>query len=291
MVITLVGDMHISDKKPSCRNDESYQHTCLDKFNQISLHPSDFILQAGDFFDFHSVSNALLGDIMLLTRLTGKPFYCVAGQHDMKFHSHDLRDTALRVIADSGYLQMPTTSLSIIDCAISFVSYNQEIPKPKKGKFNILVIHKMITKDGPLFPGHLGFVTARNFLKTHDYDLVLSGDNHKTFVEEYDGKILVNPGTVMRKTITDKDHKPCFFTFNTDTKELKQHFLKVDYNPFVEIDETKKTVNEQMLAFVENLKTKVKLEGVNFVDNLNILSIDQKDEIKTLLRRSLEHES
>jgi DNA repair exonuclease SbcCD nuclease subunit len=149
----------------------------------------------------------------------------------------------------------------------------------------------MITKDGPLFSGHLEFVTARNFLKMHDYDLVLSGDNHKTFVEEYEGKILVNPGTMMRKTITDKDHKPCFFIFDTDTKELKQYFLKVQKNPFVEIDEKKKTTNEQMLTFVENLKSKVKLEGVNFVDNLSILSKDQKDEIKTLLRRSLEHES
>lgn len=287
MKLTLIGDMHITDKRPSCRNDKNYAQTCMYKLHEALLPDTDLVLQAGDFFDSHTISNRILGDTINLLRVLSKQVLCVFGQHDKRFHSIDHSDTALRILCETLYVStfpLQTKAVSITAC-----HFGMDIPEPQKSDFNILILHKMITKSGPLFPGQIDFVPAKDFLEKHNYDLILSGDNHQTFIEEMGGRFLVNPGCMMRKTIDMIDHEPCFFIFDTDSKQLEQHFFTAPKDVFVQ-HEKKFNFDAEMEELVNDLKSKAKLEGVSFVDNLYILSKDQRGEIKDLLNKSIEKE-
>jgi DNA repair exonuclease SbcCD nuclease subunit len=293
MLITLVGDMHISDSRPFIRNDADYLETCLSKFRQIVGQESYLILQAGDFFDKHKVSNRCLSSIISAIMYEPNLIACCRGQHDMKFHSSDYSDTALNVLQSAELVThesfCPYNELSITIC-----DWNQSVPKPAYNtETNILVIHKMIVEDGALYPGQDDFISGYAFLTEHsEYDLILSGDNHNTFVVEKNGRYLVNPGCMMRKTIDDVDKKPVYFTFDTETKELKQHEFKVDPNPFIGFDRAQKleskTTKEEMMKLIEAMKSKAALTGTDFVENLSFLSKEQSDEVKQILQRSLE---
>ena len=290
MKLALIGDMHITDKKPFCRKDEDYFRSCLNKLEQVLCRDAYHkILQAGDFFDHYQQSNIVLSQTMNLLYGSNKPIHACYGQHDMKFHSSDVSDTALNILVTCQSVNVrdsKTPAVSIYKC-----NYGAEIPKiANSSSFNVLIIHKMIVNDAALYPGQEGHSFGYAFLQEHNFDLILSGDNHQTFTVINGNKTLINPGCMMRKSIDLKEHKPCFFIFETDTRTFEQIYFNVQDDVFIDMDKTplqKVFDSEKIQELLVLLKTKAKLEGVDFVDNLTFLSKDQTDEIKTLLQESI----
>ena len=239
MKLICAGDLHIRANRPVSRKDD-YYFAQFEKFGHLLDTAENFIregeevaiLQPGDFFDTQVPYKVLadIGEMIGRRRDFGYhfPIFVVFGQHDMAYRN--IRNTPLYVLDLLGVVQRAMHP-SIIqthsgeDVNIYGVDWGEDIPEPETEGFNVLLIHKMITKGGPLFPGQKDYEDAEVFLRKMvgmGYSLVVSGDNHQTFVVERKKGVLVNAGSMMRMSIDQADHKPCFFIFDTETREIEK---------------------------------------------------------------------
>jgi len=276
-------DFHIRATAPRNRIDDYYQ-TQLSKlgwvFDLSDKEGCGAILQPGDFCDSPDLPNHVVKDIISLAYHCEPYLFSVFGQHDKKYRNND--NTVLSVLeeAEAVYLLRDTPFKFKNNVHIYGASWEEFIPKVvNKNMINILVLHKMIVRDKPLWPGQTEFTKAKTFLKKYkDYDLVVSGDNHNSFsivgfpVKE-DGPILINCGSLMRMTTTQQNHRPCVWIYNSETKKAKQYFIPIQPSEEVfspEAEETKER-NLEMEAFIEKLATGDKEVTLSFEDNLNVL--------------------
>lgn len=255
------SDDHIRSGTPECRTDDyveaifrklEFRYKIAEEYN-ISA-----ILQAGDIGDknyFVKEGNGWTADILnrfiYLINKYKSDIYCVAGNHDLPGHDiGNLHKSVLGSLVDSGcikFLQNESRYPNLfelhenkyvysgsgnvwcedIDICVYGCSWGEEIPRPKqKSKRNILVIHKMIINNLPLWPGQEA-PKAKELLKQYpEYDLIVSGDNHNTFISEYEGRLLVNPGSMMRTKTDQFNHEPCFFLYYPESNTVE----KILYN-------------------------------------------------------------
>jgi hypothetical protein len=66
----------------------------------------------------------------------------------------------------------------------------------------------MVTKSGPLWPGHTNYIRADVLLKESKFDIVISGDNHQSFHTKTKNGLLINSGPILRATKTERDFNP-----------------------------------------------------------------------------------
>jgi hypothetical protein len=113
------------------------------------------------------------------------------------------------------------------------------------------------------------------------FDVILTGDNHKTFTEEYDGRILVNPGSMMRMDADQIDHRPCIFLYYAQDNHVEQVFLPIQENVISRehIDKVKRR-DARISAYVTSLNTDWKAK-VSFLSNL------EKFKQKNIVRKSV----
>lgn len=279
MKLLLTGDWHLTDKQPANRKG-SYAEDCLEKVEQIiNIYKEEgcyAILQPGDFFDSFHVSDRFMSRLLKLMGDYIEPLiFVVSGQHDRRYHSDDLSNTSLAVIAQPTNVELiDSTMLLLEDTSIYGAGWNYDISVHAEGKCKILLTHKMIVKNEPLFPGQEGHSYAEELLEDHDFDLIVSGDNHKQFiVTTKDGKTLVNCGSLMRSSISQADHHPAVVIYDTETKKHTRVPLKIrpaeDVLDFTESVDKKET-DEKLTAFIKQMQEgKQGIEqGLSFLDNL-----------------------
>ena len=310
MKLLITGDWHITDRKPANRTDENYFETVMGKIQFILDFYTDrsgelTILQPGDFFDSSRASDFIKGK--LINKLLEKfafPFeselYTIFGQHDLRYHSSEKNNTPLGVLKEAGTVEIIENKLPCLamqglngkKLIIHGANWGEEIPEIRESNdFNILLTHRMIIDGEKLWEGQTGFDTAEDLLDNHDFDLIVSGDNHKAFVVEKDGKTLVNAGSLMRNRIDQKDHKPRVYVYDTESRELEKHYIPV--KPFEEIMDVeratkKKETDENLEAFVATLSNDFELDGLDFRDNLMKALKKQPEVIKTIVDEILE---
>ena len=300
MKILCTGDLHIKATAPHNRIDDYYQ-TQLSKlkwiFDLAEKENCEAILQPGDFCDSPDLPNHVVKDIISLAYHCESYLLSVFGQHDKKYRNND--NTVLSVLeeAEAVYPLKDTPFRFSNNVEIYGASWEEEVPKVQDTKaINILVLHKMIIANEPLWPGQTDYVKADTFLKTYkNYDLIISGDNHQSFIRLASNKgncpILINCGSLMRMTTTQQNHRPCVWIYNSETKKAKRYFIPIQPSEEVfspEAEETKER-NLEMEAFIEKLATGDKEVTLSFEDNLNVL-MDKKVEsqVKELANGFLE---
>ena len=285
MRLGILGDLHLTNRGPSRRLD-NYFETQMDKLDQSFTIFDDYgcevIIQPGDFCDSPTISDRVKAVVIkfLMERATPEsycnysnanelhgPWYCVFGQHDISGHSvSTLPNSPLAVLAAAGVV----TILSCVDWPVGTVSkdsdvcvvlygagFGELVPKPvSRDNYNVLVTHRMIG-DRPLYPGQ-ELANPRQFLRNHpDYNLVICGDYHYRFADTYCGRTIINPGALVRKTISkfDLEHKPAVAVFDTSTNEFE--FIELNVKPAEEVFdfslEAKKD-NTKLSEFIEELK-------------------------------------
>jgi len=244
-------------------------------FNLAEKENCKAILQAGDLFDSPDQSNKVEIELIKLLRDSYCPIFTIFGQHDCKFRNRD--NVALQKFSVDNLVNIADNTGNIIDnICIYGASWEEAVPKVEDvNAINILIIHKMITKDGPLWYNHENYITANEMLRKYDsYDLIVSGDNHQHFTQGTKfGSMLINCGSLMRTTIAQRDHTPCIYIVDTETNEITQH--KIPIKPIGEVmnlelaDELKER-NEALEAFMTGLSSEYKVE-LSFEDNLTNL--------------------
>ncbi len=301
MILLLGADKHLREDTPECRID-NYFEAQKRKLEFIRNIKHDLALEAGDIFDYWKSSPFLEG---FAIRNLVKHIVAIPGQHDLPQHNLNLKDkSSFGVLEAAGTFD--TTNYkdigsgiynSIEDFVIYKVPWGQRIPRRAeekyKNSFRILMCHTLIYQGKEPFPGAaISGSTAKEFLRKHEFDLIVTGDHHRTIIEEYNGRHLINSGSMMRMTAAQADHKPCVFTFNTETKEIVQIFLPIKEGVVSrEHIESANNRTARVDAFLNSLKNDDIELKLSFSDNMkkylaqNSISQSVKDIIYKVMEK------
>ena len=290
-------DLHLTEKRPQNRMDD-YEAAVINKLTFILTTAKEngcaLILQPGDFFDQPNPTYRFFTQVVFTLNgyMSSNAMLCtIFGQHDLKFRTKE--NTALNALfyAYEGlklvnYMPHLEDNIAVVGC-----SWEEEIPEPIPGKFNILLIHRMIVDD-KLWADQEHFEYANGFLREHKFDLIVSGDNHKPFIAHSRGRYLFNCGSMMRSTIAQVDHEPRIIIFDTENpKDYQEILIPIEPSESVfkmEKVEMEKERNTNLEAFVSGL-SEHKDMGLNFGGNLQAYVIENKldNEIYELLKRGM----
>jgi len=261
----LTADWHLRETVPVCRTDNFWQ-TQWDKVDQIRRLQVKYncpVIHAGDLFDHWKPSPHLLSKAFLCLP---ERFWTIYGNHDLPQHNLSLYHKSgvytlasgfkIHVLKSAHWGQNPRQNPD---------DYVVEIEGTK-----ILVWHVMTYLGQPPWPG-CDAMTADRILKVlPQFDLIVTGDNHKSFVVEKKGRWLVNPGSLTRQTAAQADHRPCVYLWYANERKAKPHYLDVQdgvvsNTHLVETEER----NARIEAFLERLDRDWEV-GLDFNRNLEV---------------------
>lgn len=262
MKFLITGDWHATDKQPENRTDDYWQ-SFLSKIDFILstavTNKVDAILQPGDFTDSPSLSYEAFSDLTDKFKhvLNAHPIFTVWGQHDLRFRNRV--NTALRALSAACDITILSQSempyIKDNGIAIHGSSYNEAIPAPIDGYYNILLTHRMIVEE-KLWSQQEGHEWATAFIRRNKFDLIVSGDNHQAFIAQSGKRTLINCGSLMRSTIAQIDHRPSIVIF--DTKKESCQFTPVPIKSSSKVFRMDKVSqekerNKELEAFIKGL--------------------------------------
>lgn len=241
--LILTADWHLRDDQPVARTDDYFQaqEKKIEFIQDLSEKNRCPILCAGDLFNKSKSKKSL--EIYLMTKLKYS-IYTIPGQHDLPEHSiKNINNSSIGILSSSQTIPVSVVELGKIN------ALNTDP--------DIAMCHTFIQKPNDKQDKVIGGSMALSFLKKHkDFKLIVTGDNHKTFVVEHEGRLLVNPGSMMRMTAGQTDHKPCVFLYYADTNTVQPVYLPVEdgviSREHIEEEEKK---DKRFQAFVQRLNT------------------------------------
>jgi len=190
------------------------------------------------------------------------------GQHDIPQHNVELISTsAVGVLLESHYV---ISAEYWDEQYVAAFHYGERIKKsipPKGEKVEMALAHQMVVENQPDdYPGQVAD-NAKSLLKRFpQYRLILCGDNHKPFVVEHEGRILVNPGSMMRSTADQTDHKPRVYLWDGEVVEPVYLPIEEGVISREHIDISKER-DGRITAYVDRLKTNYEI-GLDFKKNM-----------------------
>jgi len=255
----LTADWHLREDTPICRTD-NFEEAMWKKVKTISNLQAAYdciVLHAGDLFHHWKPSPSLLSKT--IERLPAQ-FYTVYGQHDLPQHNFEMRDrSGIHTLEVAGALTV------LQGC------HWGQIPKYPSDKYinqSILVWHKMTYGNREPYPGCLDPHANVLLRKYPQFDLIVTGDNHESFIVEYEGRLLVNPGSLTRQTATQIDYKPKVYLWYAKDNTVEPYYLPIDEDVVSRehLDRTEER-DERIQAFVDRLDGEWDA-GLTFEENL-----------------------
>ncbi len=243
----LMSDPHAREDQPICRTDD-FGKAQWDKWDQIKLLQKKYncpVLNAGDLFHHWFTSPELLTEI---TKHIPDKFFTIYGQHDLPYHNYDLRHkTGIKTLEQTGILKVLKAS-----------SWGQkpQVSMIIKGK-KICVWHKFVWDGNKIpWPG-CNELTARQVLKKYSkFDLIITGDHHKSFVKTIGDRMLVNPGCLTRQAADYEKHKPLVYLWYAKENIVELIYLKIKDNVITrEHIEKQKQYDYRMEKFMSKLES------------------------------------
>ena len=256
--LILTSDWHLRDTVPVSRTDDFWeaQWKKVDAVSELQKEHNCYVAHGGDLFHHWKPSPYLIREA--IKRLPNK-FYTVYGQHDLPKHNFELRHkSGISVLEQAG-------KLTVFDEGNwGQVPVNGVVINGRK----VAVWHNFTYVGKDPFPG-ITSPKSHVLLERYDFDLILTGDNHQSFVTSgLKGNILVNPGSLTRQTAAQIDAEPCVYLWYSSDNSLKRVVLPYTKNVVSrEHIELKKEHDEKMLAYISKMDTDWQLSA-NFTENL-----------------------
>lgn len=304
MKLLLTGDWHLRSTAPESRIDDYFETVCR-KLRWIlefgARNGVLAVLQAGDFFDNPNLPYYAFQEFVSIIRDGGIQIYTVYGQHDLRYRSKS--NTPLKALQSTGLVYPFSTSDPGGICVshkyehvtLYGASWREDIPDPVADDYPcILITHQMVV-DKKLWQDQKDFVYAKQLLnKHHKFNLILSGDNHKSFRYEDNNSILINPGSLMRSAINQTDHKPVVYLVEISGKSFGCAAFEVPIESADDVFsvtkiERLKELDERLVSFVTGVGKKCNF-GLDFVRNLTAYIGDKKipREVKIITNELIE---
>jgi exonuclease SbcD len=282
MKFLLVGDVHLTEKTPENRADNypEIQKGKMKFILDIAMRHDATILQAGDLFDTPKSSYELFHTTLKLFKDQSVKIFTVAGQHDLRYHANIINTPIYAMFVAQGIAILDSKPIPIIKTSPMYLSiylygssFGEKIPNIEvegSNKFNILVTHRMVIGNKKVWPGQEEFEHGRHLLRKTKFDLIVTGDNHESFTDEYNDRILVNPGSVMRNSVSQIDKQPMIYLFDTTKRKLTE--IEIPIQPGKKVFKIEKIQREKerdikLEAFVEGLGEYTGV-GLDFKSNL-----------------------
>lgn len=280
----LAADIHIRPDKPECRTDDYFQ-AIERKIDRIFSRAEQFncpLYIAGDLGERSTWPNWLLTWFINKVYAYEIQVVIIPGQHDLPGHELSRwRESALGVLAAAGAITLLGTDGKGREGhvfggeGVKIYPFPFEVPirQIRKRADDIpcmAMTHQLVTggKNDLEWEEEKGSTGLALLKKFPGYDLILSGDNHKPFVIEYEGRLLVNPGSMMRSRADQIDHQPRIYLWNINDNTVEEDFLPIEdgvvSREHVEIETERK---EKSLAYVKHLKMGYEIT-LSFKDNM-----------------------
>lgn len=271
----LLSDWHIRENQPACRIDNFWgaQERKMDFILNLAKEHACPILVSGDLGHKPRWSCKLLEWFISKVNNANVKIICIAGQHDILEHRLETWfQSGIGVLHAAGAVEFISSPKIINNEFVVYpFSYGEGITVPKKNNSElpkIAMIHQMVVEKKDLFPD-------QNALKSHSllkqfpcYDLIHSGDNHLPFVSEYNGKILCNPGSIMRMTAIQIGHRPKIYLYKADTNTVEAVYLPIERGVVTRLHiEDKEIRDKRMDAFVSRMTDDFEV-ALSFENNL-----------------------
>ena len=267
----LAADLHLMERTPICRTDDFIQ-AMIDKLrfiNDLVCKHECPLLIAGDIFDKSKVSPELTS--LALEELTAS--YAIPGNHDLLEKTFkNIKKCSFNVLVKAHNVKMIKSSKNFIDFdnfELSGAPFGEEVYTAplNDNKKSVLLLHEMIHKDKPIHKD-MNSTKAISLLKRYNYDLIVTGDNHEPFTVEYEGRLLVNCGSMMRIRADQINYKPCVWLWYADTNTVEPVYLPIEEGVVIRTHiEKKEAKDERMNTFVERIDKSYEI-GLSFKDNM-----------------------
>jgi len=233
------------------------------------------VYHAGDLFNNWKPSPWL---ITMAMRHLPDNFYTIYGNHDLPQHNLELADKCgINVLQEAGKLTV-----------LNGIHWGQTPPENSSAK--MMMWHVMTYQGKKPWPGCTDPMAASLLRKYPQHDLILTGHNHKTFVEEHEGRVLVNPGGITRQASDQIDFKPCVFLWYADTNRVEPVYL-----PYTEgaISREHIDVIEERDARIDAFISKLNSDwdvSLSFEDNIESFcqANNIREPIKEIIYKALE---
>lgn len=289
----LSADWHIRPTVPVCRTDDfmAAMWRKVDFVFDLAVENRVPILLAGDICLKSQWPNWLEEEFIRKVKSTstangGRPvdIFAIPGQHDLPDHNLDLwRKSSIGVLHAAeainlfgvGIVEDAGGLYKLGECSIFPFPFGVEVSHLDRKKYVtadpvVAITHTLVTERAPEeFLEKYGAQSAISMLKKFpEYDLILTGDNHKPFVVECEGRLLINPGSLMRTTADQVDHKPRVYLWYAQENRVEPVYLPIEEGvvdrTHIDLQEAK---DERIEAYVSRLSEEVEI-GLSFEGNL-----------------------
>ena len=280
------GDFHLRDDQPVCRTDDfqTAQWAKVEQIRQLQITHSCPVIHSGDLFHHWKPSPYLLSQTI---RYLPKQFWTIYGNHDLPQHSLDLANkSGVYTLWSAGQVRLLNAAHWGVQLPDDLRPYTIEI-----GGRSILVWHVMTWRGKSPWPGCQA-PSAETILRGFpQFDLIVTGHHHKTFVEEVEGRQLVNPGSLTRQKADQAGHRPCVFLWYSEDNHAVLHPLR--YEEGVISREHLEQVEQwdaRITAFIERLGTEWEA-GVSFEENMERFAANNKvrKSVMDIIRKAIDH--
>lgn len=271
----LLSDWHLRETTPQCRLDDFWkaQEAKVDFILELAKKFNIPVLVAGDLGHLSKWSCKLLEWFISKIDKYKVRIFVILGQHDLPGHQISRwNQSGCGVLHAAEAIKVIFEPTIINDeFIISPFHYGQEIINSEKDDSNlpmIVMVHTMVVENKDLFPGQ-NATKGHQLLKRHScFSLLHSGDNHLPFVAEYEGRILCNPGSIMRSTAAQINHQPRVYLWYAQENKIEIVYLPIKKNVISRehIDITEER-SERMDAYLEKLKNDVEIQ-LSFEQNI-----------------------
>jgi len=273
----LTADWHLREDTPTAftGNFQLEQWGVVTFIANLQQQYNCIVYHAGDLFNNWKPSPWL---ITMAMRHLPDNFYTIYGNHDLPQHNLELADKCgINVLQEAGKLTV-----------LNGIHWGQ-IP-PENSSAKMIMWHVMTYQGKKPWPGCTDPMAASLLRKYPQHDLILTGHNHKTFVEEHEGRVLVNPGGITRQSADQIDFKPRVFLWYAETNTVEPVYL-----PYTEgaISREHIDVIEQRDARIDAFISKLNSEwdvSLSFEDNIEAFcqANNVREPIKEIIYKALE---
>lgn len=273
----LTADWHLREDTPTAftGNFQVEQWGVVTFIANLQQQYNCIVYHAGDLFNNWKPSPWL---ITMAMRHLPDNFYTIYGNHDLPQHNLELADKCgINVLQEAGKLTV-----------LNGIHWGQTPPENSSAK--MMMWHVMTYQGKKPWPGCTDPMAASLLRKYPQHDLILTGHNHKTFVEEHEGRVLVNPGGITRQSADQIDFKPRVFLWYAETNTVEPVYL-----PYTEgaISREHIDVIEQRDARIDAFISKLNSEwdvSLSFEDNIEAFcqANNVREPIKEIIYKALE---
>lgn len=275
----LTADWHLREDVPVCRTDDflKAQWDKVRYIKELQEKLDCIVVHAGDFFHHWKPSPALLTETM---RNIPKEFYTVYGNHDLPQHNMELADkSGVATLIEAGVIKLfPGGHWNTEPEGLFF----------PQSELLLMALHIMTWKGDLPYPGCTAPDASRLLRKYPEANILVTGDNHKSFTIRIGNRWLVNPGSLTRQTADQVDHAPVVYLW--DGVEVFPEYLPAPRNAVSrEHIEQVERRDARIEAFISRLDGEWEA-GVSFVENLRRFAEKNEvsDQVMNIIYQSID---